>query len=53
MVKYSQPVDSMVPAEEMLKIMSKEGTASHEGAIVFVEEGLLRGKYEFQIFWMK
>ncbi|HCO70192.1 MAG TPA: hypothetical protein DIT26_06410 [Mesotoga infera] len=49
MVKYSQPVDSMVPAEEMLKIMSKEGTASHEGAIVFVEEGLLRGKYTSNI----
>ncbi|NLT44513.1 radical SAM-linked protein [Mesotoga sp. BH458_6_3_2_1] len=49
MVKYSQPVDSMVPAEEMLKILSKEGTASHEGVIVFVEEGLLRGKYTSNI----
>ena len=49
MVKYSQPVDSMVPAEEMLKILSKEGTASHEGVIVFVEEGLLRGKYTANI----
>lgn len=44
MVKYSQPIDSMVSAEEILKIFSKDGTASYEGVFVFVEEALVKGK---------
>ncbi|HQN60593.1 TIGR03936 family radical SAM-associated protein [Mesotoga prima] len=43
-VKYSQPIESMVTAEEILKILSKEGTASYEGVIVFVEDGMVNGR---------
>ncbi|MGD9907719.1 MAG: radical SAM-linked protein, partial [Mesotoga sp.] len=43
-VKYSQPIESMVTAEEILKILSKEGTASYEGVIAFVEDGMVNGR---------
>ncbi|MBN2219725.1 MAG: DUF2344 domain-containing protein [Kosmotogaceae bacterium] len=44
-VKYFQPIESMVSAEEILKILSREGTASYEGVIVFVEDGMINGRY--------
>jgi len=44
MVEYFQPTERPVPSEELLKIVSREGTASNEGVFVYVKEGYFKNR---------